>query len=638
MDTPFFLYILGMEAGHSSAESLVNCRQSANCRADGEGAWVHTPTELRIAHSCLGGKRDAGEFFVLQNNGGKPVCITNFSPRNVLPLEGAAGGDLRIHFFTCCWQCEYQHHSLTFEQADVVPVSVHPAVKSFSVTSCGSYTTANYYPFLAVENLVSGKTMYMAFEPSANWRIETGLLQDGVYIAATETDERHLFTALTLRPGETYASPVYLAGTVEGGLDEAVRALIKRKRMCYGGKASPVVFNDYMNCCWTRPSRELTRRLIDAAAEAGAEVFCIDDGWQYETDEDRTNRLGDWNYSRTAFGGEEGFFGVLRYIREKGMIPGIWFELEVVGENAEIYQKPDDWFLTRRGVRVGGGARVFLDFRNPQVCDYILSKLRFYYGHGVRYIKNDYNECIGNDGEDAIGYTRAVRAFYRRVREEFPDLIMENCGSGAMRSDGGMLRIFDLQSTSDQEIAANYPSIAQGAVAMLLPEQAASWAYPYPLLNQDFFGSGRITPSTAEETAYTMLTGMCGVLYLSGRIECADAAAKALIREGVSCYKQIRGFLAGAYPVFPNGFTHIADKCSPVTVLFRKDKCKEALLYVWRQAGAEEVRIPVAAAGAEVLYPRSLPTEVSLQDGEITVRLKTPYSGRLLCLHMPNYK
>ena len=633
MSIPFFLNILGLETGHSSAESLVNCMQIRYCKQVSAEKWVHTSTGLQIESRCAGGQKDAGNFFILRNEGEKPVPVAHFSARQTMKCGGATSADLFIHWFSCCWQTEFQHHGISFQQADIVPVSVHPIVKSFSVQSRGSYTTANYFPFLAVENRVTGETLYCEFCPGANWRIETGMIGDEVYLSAAEIDERNLSVLKILKSGEEYRTAKALFGVVSGGVNEAIRDLTLKRRLLRGGKAKPVVFNDYMNCCWTRPSEKLTRALIDAAADAGAEVFCIDDGWQYERDEDRTNRLGDWEYSRTLFG-KDGFQRTMEYIREKGMIPGLWFELEVAGENSEIYKKPEDWFLRRRDIRVGGGARVFFDFRNPQVCGYILEKLRFYYQLGIRYIKNDYNDCIGNGGEDAIEYTRAVRNFYSMVRKTFPDLMMENCASGAMRCDGGMLEIFDLQSTSDQERWENYPSIAQGAAAMLLPEQAANWAYPFPLYNEDFFKDGKITSSSAREIAYTMITGMCGVLYLSGRIDTADEQSKKLIREGVACYKRIREFLAEAYPVFPNGFTHIADKRSPVAVLLRNDESDRALLYVWRQKGEEKTEIPVKAKSVEVLYPKQFGGKVEVRENALSVRLYEEYSAVLLQLEL----
>lgn len=59
-------------------------------------------------------------------------------------------------------------------------------------------------------------------------------------------------------------------------------------------------------------------------------MFCIDEGWEYEKEEDRTNRLGDWRYSKTLFG-KDGFFKVIETIKFKGMIPGLWLEMEVAG-------------------------------------------------------------------------------------------------------------------------------------------------------------------------------------------------------------------------------------------------------------------------------------------------------------------
>lgn len=72
-------------------------------------------------------------------------------------------------------------------------------------------------------------------------------------------------------------------------------------------------------------------------------------------------------------------------------------------------------------MRVGGGARVFLDFRNPYVREYMLEKVRFYYNAGIRFIKNDYNDCIGKSRFRRGGIYPAVREFYTELRREFPD-------------------------------------------------------------------------------------------------------------------------------------------------------------------------------------------------------------------------
>lgn len=52
------------------------------------------------------------------------------------------------------------------------------------------------------------------------------------------------------------------------------------------------------------------------------------------------------------------------YIRKKGMIPGVWLELEVMGICCETAKKvPDDWFFVRHGKRVYDRSRYQLDYR-----------------------------------------------------------------------------------------------------------------------------------------------------------------------------------------------------------------------------------------------------------------------------------
>ena len=45
----------------------------------------------------------------------------------------------------------------------------------------------------------------------------------------------------------------------------------------------------------------------------------------------------------------------------------------------------------------------------------------------------------------------AYYAFIDELTEKYPDLIIENCPSGAMRCDHGTLKRFHFQSISDQD-------------------------------------------------------------------------------------------------------------------------------------------------------------------------------------------
>ena len=57
-----------------------------------------------------------------------------------------------------------------------------------------------------------------------------------------------------------------------------------------------MVFNDYMNTLMGDPTTAKLLPLIDAAAGAGAEVFCIDAGW-YDNGTSWWDSVGEWQPS-----------------------------------------------------------------------------------------------------------------------------------------------------------------------------------------------------------------------------------------------------------------------------------------------------------------------------------------------------
>lgn len=174
------------------------------------------------------------------------------------------------------------------------------------------------------------------------------------------------------------------------------------------------------------------------------------------------------------------------------MKPGIWFEIESCAIHSPFATKHPECLLKRHGKTIGG-ARAFLDFRCPEVREFIKSCIDRIYKMGYRYIKNDYNQTTGL-GIDPVGtsnednglayylgeHDRAFKSFIDELASDYPDLIIENCGSGAMRADMGTLSHFLLQSVSDQEDYFRMPSIVSGSQACIPPETCGIWSYPYP--------------------------------------------------------------------------------------------------------------------------------------------------------------
>lgn len=477
-----------------------------------------------------------------------------------------------------------------------------------TVTSSGTWSTGTHLPVGALIDRSTGKSWYWQIEHNGPWRYEVGERRDGVYVALLgPTDVDHGWQQW-LAPGESFTTvPVSVANSVEA-LTAHRRALLTVR----AGQA--VIFNDYMNTLMGDPTTEKLRPLIDAAAAAGAEIFCVDAGW-YDNGADWWDSVGEWQPSQTRF--PRGLEEVIARIRAHGMIAGLWLEPEVIGVRSPMAEKlPHDAFLQRGGVRLVEHGRYHLDLRHPaavahldEVVDRLVEQL------GVGYFKLDYNI---DPGPVPLDHTRAHLAWLDQVRFRHPELVLENCASGGMRADYALLSRMHLQSTSDQQDFRLYPPIAVAAPLSILPEQAASWAYPQPEM-------------TDEEIAYTMCTGLLGRLYLSGRLDAMRPGQRELVHEGVTAYKAIRAGLDTSTPSWPLGLPGWDDRWLSLALTIGDT----TYLGLWRRAGAtESITVPVAG-DVETFYPRELPPWTCVRDGDsltVTAPETAPHAARIFTI------
>lgn len=609
------------------------------------------------------------QFTSVINEGNDPVTITHLSS---MCMQGIASDGclpwhdnrkVKVHYCLQTWEGEGQWRCGDLEELGLYPTSTHPCAAAIHFSSVGSWSTGRYLPMAVIEDMETGKVWYFQIEATSNWHFEMGYRgswtdsSGALFIQADAADERFGNWTRKLLPGESFDAVPTAVGCCMGGFDSAVRELTKYRRTILKQKnlwddSCPVIFNDYMNCLWGNPSRDKLLPLIDTAASVGAEYFCIDAGWFSGMDKTWEYRLGDWEASAERFG-KEGLLELVKYMKAKGIIPGLWMEMEVCGESSELGKKPDSWFLLRNEKRVGGGARWFLNFSNKEVREYMHRIIDKLLEMGIGYIKNDYNSCIGN-GKDIFGgspanglieHSRAFYGFIDEVRNKHPQLIIENCGSGGMRQDYGVLSHFHIQSSSDQEIYHKYPSIIGGSLAAVLPEQLGIWAYPYPLLYTDMNRpdilndySYQNAMADGEQTIFNMVNGMCGVMYLSGFICNADENNLSLIKEGISLYKKERKHIQNSYPFWPVGFTRINNSNSWASVGLANSEGSRLLLAVWRLGSAEEYAVlPIhkckdKAVNVRQLYPdKKYEVEFYFNryKGNLTVHLPKTYQARL---------
>ncbi len=496
--------------------------------------------------------------------------------------------------------------------------------------SSSSWSTCEYLPMGFAANRETGEIYCFEIESSGQWHAEYGS-GDGkcLYLALSGPTEREHGWWKNLKPGKTFTTVPAAFGVVKGGVSEATAVLTEYRRAIRRKNPDDeklnVVFNDYMNCLMGDPTEEKEHAIMKKAADLGCEYYCLDCGW-YD-DGFWWNRVGEWKESAKRF--PNGLKSVCDFAKSLGMKMGLWLEIEVMGITCPLAADlPDDWFICRHGKRHKDNGRYLLDFRNPNVrayCRGVVDRLIRHYG--VEYFKVDYNVTMGFGSDlhsdscsDAIlEHYRYLHQWYENLFRDYPDLVIENCGSGAQRMDYGMLRLLSLQSTSDQTDAVHNAYIAANVASAVTPEQAGMWVFPYK--------------TDEEHVIWNMVNGLLLRPYISGMVWDMDDTALGLMKEGITLYKSIRGHIRSGAPFFPLGFGHVRDDVLAYGIC---DKDIAYLSVFAPKTDYAEIPLPenMNNADVSVLYPSDGRCEYFCEEGVLKIRFPQKTAARLFQLNL----
>lgn len=518
------------------------------------------------------------------------------------------------------WYGEAQWKKQSLSQLGMYQVN-HFSMKRVALSSSGTWPCSEYLPMGCYESTDGGKSVMWQIENNGAWHWEISDIADQLYLHLSGPTERENHWWKWLKPGESFETVSAAIAFVNGGFDEAVGELTKYRRTIrrthIDNEQLSVIFNDYMNCLFGDPTTEKLFPLIDAAAESGCEYFCIDAGWY--SDGEWWDGVGEWLPSKARFPG--GIEEPLDYIRKKGMVPGLWLELEVMGINCPLVNKvPEEWFFKRHGKPVIDHGRYQLDFRNPEViqhADRVIDRLVNDYGVG--YIKMDYNIDAGfgtevdadSFGDGLLQHNRAYLKWLDRIFDRYPDLVIENCGSGGMRMEYALLSRHSLQSVTDQTDYRRMASIAAASPTAVTPEQAAIWSYP-------------LKEGDKEEVIFNMINSMLLRIHQSGHLAEISEERLLLVKEGISCYKNIRKDIKSALPFWPLGLPTFSDEW----VALGLNSGSKLYLAVWRLEGACPVAyIPLKyvegkKASVRCIYPKEHPCTYAWDEDKFRLEVR----------------
>lgn len=336
----------------------------------------------------------------------------------------------------------------------------------------------------------------------------------------------------TLGAGETFVTPEMIYTWSGNGAGQASRNLHRwaRKWWIYGCETeNPTLLNSWEGAYFDFDTPKLIQMIEDTAA-MGLEMFVLDDGW-FGNEFPRNNAkagLGDWNVNAEKL--PEGIDSLARHAHSMGIKFGIWIEPEMVNPLSVLAKAHPDWIVKSEGRGIPQQRNQWvLDLTNPAVQDFVFGVFdrTMSLSDYIDYVKWDCNRPVFSFGSPYLGeeqdrfYVEYIQGFYRimsRIREKYPEVIIQCCSSGGGRVDYGSLRHFNEVWTSDNTDALSrvriqygtsliYPAAVMGSHVSAVPNHQTGSVTPLKF-RFDIASSGRLgmelQPKTLSAEDYAL--------------------------------------------------------------------------------------------------------------------------------------
>lgn len=472
--------------------------------------------------------------------------LSSFEMGNLTPfVEKDAPDTLLVHRLRSKWSHEGRLVTETVEDLQLEPSWSNWSVGVERFGQRGSMPVMKYFPFVAVEDTENHVLWGAQLAHEASWQMELYRQDDGLHISGGLADREFGHWMKNIGSGETFESPKAILSVCRGDVDVLCHRLVSAgekyvERGPEEEQSLPIIFNEYCTT-WGCPSHENIEKIVAAIKGRGFDYFVIDCGWFKEDGVPWDISMGDYNVSDTLF--PDGLEKTVGVIREAGMKPGIWFEIDNVGSAAKAYGYTDH-LLKRDGSTLTTYGRRFWDMADPWVGDYLHGKvIQTLQKYGFGYMKMDYNDTIGIgcDGAESLGegLRRNMEAsldFVRRVKDEVPGIVLENCASGGHKLEPLMMGLCSMASFSDAHETEEMPIIAANLHRAILPRQSQIWA----VIRQD---------DSRKRIGYSIANTFLGRMCLSGDVTGLSDDQWDVIERGIAFYREIS-------PIIRKGVTH----------------------------------------------------------------------------------
>lgn len=474
-----------------------------------------------------------------RNGSDKPVTLemlSSFSLGGLSPFDATdSTGRLRVHRFRSAWASEGRLETRTIEELHLERSWIGAGMFSERYGQIGSMPVRRWFPFVAVEDTVTGVTWGVQLAWAGSWQLEIFRQNDDVCLSGGLADREFGHWMKTLAPGESLTAPPAYLACVQGGLDEVCDRLTAMQQRAADTHPKvdhdlPIIFNEWCTT-WGDPQHDKVLAIADRLKGSETKFLVIDAGWYKQGAAGWEQGHGDWIPSAKLF--PKGLEATAAAIRQAGFIPGLWFEMETVGQDSTAFSITDH-LLKRDGIPLTTRGRRFWDLNDPGAIDYLTKKVIDLLERGnFGYLKVDYNETIGLgcDHPDGVGeglrrQVEGIYRFFEKIRKRLPDLVIENCSSGGHRLEPSMMARTAQASFSDAHELVEIPIIAANLHRLILPRQSQIWAVLH-------------SSDSDRRLVYSLAATFLGRMALSGGIADMSPAQWELIMQSQRLYRQV---------------------------------------------------------------------------------------------------
>jgi alpha-galactosidase len=404
-----------------------------------------------------------------------------------------------------------------------------------------------------------------------------------------------------LDPGALFVTPHMIWAWSDRGcgpLTHRLHRWVRAHAVRDGQRIRATVFNTWEAASFDFDQDRLTAMMADAA-DLGAELFLLDDGWfgtEFPRDDDDAG-LGDWQADPAKL--PDGIGGLTDEARRLGLRFGLWIEPEMVNPSSVLYRSHPDWVAGEPGrPRREERNQLVLDLCQPDVRAFVTGVVDFVLtgNPGVSYLKWDANRDISEPGSTALPADRQPNLWIDTVLARWevmaevaagsPDTEMMLCASGGGRTDLGTLRWFHEVWLSDNT----------DAVARLKMQWEASRFLPPQVIG------AHVTRWGGQDLAFACAVAMSARFGFDLDPATLSQAERLACRRAASIYAQVRDLVQ-----LGDMFRLIAPDAGRAALAFADTGRRRCVIFGYQLADAVPARpagfaCPVAGVRPDTRY------------------------------------